>query len=104
MDRGEPSNHAPDVGEDGLAARKKKRRAAERDELARADWVDRALTLPARRVVVIDESSTHLDMGNAYARAERGQRAYASGASQLWQKHNFTGWLALDRHVRTVCH
>jgi transposase len=27
--------------------------------------------------VVIDETSTHLDMGSRYARTERGQRAYA---------------------------
>jgi transposase len=32
-------------------------------------------TLPARRVVVVDESRTHLDMLSRYARAPRGQRA-----------------------------
>ena len=33
-------------------------------------------TLPARKVVVIDESSTHLDMLRRYGRAPRGQRVY----------------------------
>ena len=33
--------------------------------------------MPARRVVVIDESSTHLGMTSPYARAPRGERAYA---------------------------
>lgn len=35
-----------------------------------------AETLPARRIVVLDESSTHLDMQSAYGRALRGQRAW----------------------------
>lgn len=37
-----------------------------------------AQTLEARRVVVIDESGTHLDMTSAYARAPRGARAVDS--------------------------
>lgn len=45
--------------------------------MARQLWADQAATLPAQRVVVIDESSTHLDMMPRYARAPRGQRAYA---------------------------
>jgi transposase len=49
----------------------------ERDEVARQDWRGRAETLPARRIVVLDETSTHLDMTSRYARAPRGQRAYA---------------------------
>jgi len=39
---------------------------------------DVAQTLVAQQLVVIDESSTHLDMTSAYARAPRGQRAYDS--------------------------
>jgi transposase len=49
----------------------------ERDEAARQDWRTRAETLPGRRIVVLDETSTHLDMTSRYARAPRGQRAYA---------------------------
>ena len=49
----------------------------ERDEQARQDWRGRAEVLPGRRIVVVDETSTHLDMTRRYARAPRGQRAYA---------------------------
>ncbi len=59
-----------------MACREKKTGAAsERDEGVRAAWSDYAQTLPARRIVVVDESSTHLDMVSNYARAPRGVRA-----------------------------
>lgn len=62
----------------GSACREKKTvSASERNEEARSDWQSRAETLPARRVVVVDESSTHLGMTSAYARAPHGERAYA---------------------------
>lgn len=51
--------------------------AAERDEIARSDWRCVAETLPARRIIVVDECSTHRHMTPRYARARRGQRAYA---------------------------
>ena len=61
-----------------LVCREKKTvSASERNEETRQDWRERAETLPARRVVVIDESSTHLGMTSPYARAPRGARAYA---------------------------
>ena len=44
--------------------------------MARRDWWECAQTLPARRIVVVDESSTHLDMVSNDARAPRGQRAF----------------------------
>jgi transposase len=50
--------------------------ACERDEEARQTWREQAETMPARQVVVIDESSTHLDMVPRYGRAPRGQRVY----------------------------
>ena len=34
-------------------------------------------TLPAEKIVVIDESGTHRDMNPAYGRAPKGQRAFA---------------------------
>jgi transposase len=45
-------------------------------------------TLPAHRVVVVDESSTHMGMTPTYARAPRGQRAYASNLRNYG--HNVT--------------
>ena len=50
--------------------------ARERDEVARRDWQGRAETMPARKVVVVDESGTHLDMARRFGRAPRGQRVY----------------------------
>ncbi len=44
--------------------------------MARRDWQGCAETLPARKVVVVDESGTHLDMARRYGRAPRGQRVY----------------------------
>jgi transposase len=63
-----------------LTVREKKTiAAAERDEGARQEWREQAETLPARRVTGLDESGTQLDMFNRYARAARGERAYALG-------------------------
>lgn len=49
--------------------------AKARDVVERLLFSDLAQTLVARRVVVVDESGTHLDMTSAYARAPRGARA-----------------------------
>jgi hypothetical protein len=49
-------------------------RFAEKKDGARRNWLQCAQTLPARRIVVIDESSIHLDMLSNYARVPRGQR------------------------------
>ena len=73
----EHSNDEPDAHTLWLAAQKKTIGAVERDEVARSDWRCVAETLPARRVVVVDECSTHRHMCPRYARARRGQRAYA---------------------------
>ena len=58
--------------------KKKTVAAAERDEVARDAWRELAETLPVERVTVFDESGTQLDMSSAYARAPRGERAYAT--------------------------
>jgi transposase len=50
--------------------------AKERDAVARLLFSDMAKTLRAKRLVVVDESSTHLDMTSAYGRAPQGQRAH----------------------------
>src|SRR5436190_5712713 len=51
--------------------------SSERDEAARVLFRDLIQTLDAQRLVVVDESSTHLGMSTAYARSPCGQRAYA---------------------------
>src|SRR5258708_17016265 len=50
--------------------------AKERDAAQRLLFADVLRTVEAQRVVVIDESGTHLGMTPTYARAPRGQRAY----------------------------
>jgi len=58
--------------------KKKTVAAAERDEGARDAWRTLLEALPTERVTVFDESGTQLDMSSAYARAPRGERAYAT--------------------------
>lgn len=50
--------------------------AKERDAAQRLLFADVLRTVEAHRVIVIDESGTHLGMTPIYARAPRGQRAY----------------------------
>ena len=70
--------------------------ARERDEVARSDWRERAQTLPARRVVVIHESSTHLDMARRYGRAPRGERVYVKQRRNYGQDVTLLAGLRLD--------
>ncbi|MBX3084734.1 MAG: IS630 family transposase [Anaerolineae bacterium] len=60
-----------------MDAQKKTFGALERDEVERVLFRDLARTLPVEKLVIVDESSTHLGMTPIYARAPRGQRAYA---------------------------
>jgi len=52
--------------------------------------------MPARRVVVVDESSTHLGMTSAYARAPRGERAYAQQQRNYGQNMTLLAGLRLE--------
>jgi len=66
----------PGTPTDGLDAQKKSLIATERDEEVRAAWRELAATIPAERLVFIDESGFHTRMTPLYACAPRGQRAY----------------------------
>ncbi len=80
-----------------LSYREKKTSGAyERDEAARQDWCAVAETLPARRMVVLDESSTHLDMVSAYGRAPRGQRAFVKHRRNYGKNMTLLAGLTLD--------
>lgn len=70
--------------------------AKERDEVARQDWREKAQTLPARKVVVIDESSTHLDMMRHYGRAPRGQRVYVKQRRNWGKNMTLLAGMTLD--------
>lgn len=50
--------------------------ASERDEVARARWVEQMSGVDVRRLVFVDESGTHTSLARLYARARRGQRAH----------------------------
>ena len=67
--------------------------AKERNTVERVVFQDFAGTLLVRRVIVVDESSTHIGMIAQYARAPRGKRAYDSTLRNYG--HNLTliaGW------------
>jgi len=64
--------------------------------VARQLWADQAVALPAQRVVVIDECSTHLDMVPRYARAARGKRAYARQRRNYGQNVTLLAGLRLE--------
>src|SRR5450631_3467089 len=73
---GQHTEHESDVDSVGSTPKKTTVGARERDEAARRDWQEQAQTMPAKQVVVIDESGTHLDMLRRYGRAPRGKRVY----------------------------
>jgi len=52
--------------------------------------------MPARRIVILDETSTHLDMTSRYARAPRGQRAYAKQRRNYGKNITLLAGLRLD--------
>src|SRR3972149_2833244 len=86
----------PNAGAARAATKKTTVGARERDEAARTDWRGRAETLPARKVVVIDESSTHLDMARRYGRAPRGQRVYVKQRRNYGKNMTLLAGLRLD--------
>jgi transposase len=53
-------------------------------------------TLKAERLVIVDESSTHLHMYPGYARSLRGQRAYAKHKRNYGQNISLLAALRLD--------
>jgi transposase len=50
--------------------------ASERDEAARARWVEQMSGVDARRLVFVDECGIHTSLARLYAWARRGQRAH----------------------------
>jgi len=80
----------------GMDVQKKTVGAKERDVVERRLFADTAQTLDAGRVVVIDESSTHLDMYSAYARAAKGERAVATARRNYGHNLTLIAGLRLD--------
>jgi transposase len=73
----EPKHDGSCLTKIGLDPQKKTFGAIERDEVQRLLFRDVISTLKVEKVVVVDESSTHLGMTPLYACAPCGQRAYA---------------------------
>lgn len=70
--------------------------ASERNPVERLLFADLAATLPAQRVIVVDETSTHLDMHPVYARAPKGQRAFASAKRNYGRNISLIASLSLQ--------
>ena len=73
----EPKYDGSCLTEIGLDTQEKTFGVIEGDEVERTLFRDVISTMKVEKVVVVDESSTHLGMTPLYARAPRGQRAYA---------------------------
>jgi transposase len=80
-----------------MDAQKKTFGAIERDEVERLLFRDVISTLKVEKVVVVDESSTHLGMTPLYARAPRGQRAYAKSRRNYGKNVTLLSALRLGR-------
>lgn len=77
--------------------------AKERDSVARLLFSDVAQTVAAKRLIVVDESGTHLDMTSAYGRAPCGQRAVDSVLRNYGSNVSLIAGLRLDgMHVPFV--
>ena len=61
----------------GAVAQKKSLLAAEREEEHKALWRKEARKVDPERFVFVDECGTHTSMRHLYARAPKGERAYA---------------------------
>jgi transposase len=70
--------------------------AKERDKVDRLLFSDMAQTMLAKHLVVVDESSTHLDMTSAYARAPHGQRAFDQVLRNYGTNASLSAALRLD--------
>jgi transposase len=62
----------------GLDAKKKTVGATEGNENDRAAWRDLTESLPAKRLIFLDECGAHIALTPLYARAPRGQRAFGA--------------------------
>jgi transposase len=77
-------------------AKKKTLGAVERNAVERLLFADLAQTLPVDQVVVVDESGSHLGMTTTYARAPRGERAYAQARRNYGANLSFISALRLS--------
>jgi transposase len=71
--------------------------SAERDEQARSAWRERLRSVDSERLVFVDECSTNIALVPRYARAPRGEGAYAK-VPRNWRKNvTLISSITLDR-------
>jgi len=96
----------PDTAASQADGEKKTRRAAEQERPEIASECEafrqQMSTLPAERLVFLDESGVTTKMARTHARAARGQRAYGSIPLGSWQRLTVLGALACDGLVATM--
>ena len=80
----------------GLDAKKKTRRASERNETKRAAWREHTRDIDPARFVWVDETGSDLGMTRPYSRAPRGQRAYGDVPSRRGQNRTLITALTVD--------
>jgi transposase len=95
-DPGEPRDDESGDHGPGLDAKKKTRRASERDETKRADWREQARDIDPARFVWVDETGSDLGMTRPYSRAPRGQRAYGTVPGRRGQNRTLITALTVD--------
>jgi transposase len=80
----------------GLDAKKKTRRASERDEAKRAAWREQTRGIEPARFVWVDETGSDLGMTRPYSRAPRGQRAYGDVPGRRGKNRTLITALTVD--------
>lgn len=70
--------------------------ASERNEEQRLQWFAKVFCLDPSKLVFVDESGFHLAMNPAYARAPKGQRAYAQVPRNRGENTSFIAALSLN--------
>jgi transposase len=95
-DPGEPRDDESGDHGPGLDAKKKTRRASERDETKRTAWREQARDVDPARFVWVDETGSDLGMTRPYSRAPRGQRAYGDVPGRRGKNRTLITALTVD--------
>ena len=79
-----------------MDSKKKSLRARERNEATRAAWREEVAPVDPKELVFLDETGSHLAYTPTYARAPRGQRAYATAPANRGENKTVVVSLTLD--------
>jgi transposase len=93
---GEHGDDEPGADPPGLDAQKKTLRASEQKAEARDAWLEAVAAVASEELVFLDETSSHLGYTPTYARAPRGQRAYAAAPRNPGENKTVIAALTLD--------